>query len=194
MHLHLEPHHQRNLCQEQQGRLRQGGHLVGGASPETGGLSPAHVPPTERRGSAVYSNRIPQHTVVTRRAAAEPTGAVTRYRGVRPSNNNNSNNQGALAELFHPSTLHELLQLGIYINMDTPDTAHQLDAKAAAAEPAYTMTNTQPSCLGGGKYNLIPNNFKETMDLPQAARWKKALDNVVASLEKHSAFELLLII
>ena len=34
--------------------------------------------------------------------------------------------------------------------MDTPDTAHQLDAEVVVAGVAHTMANTQPSCSGGG--------------------------------------------
>ena len=78
--------------------------------------------------------KIHQPNVVTRRAVAEMTGAVTRYRGVRPNNDNSKNNHAALAELFQPSTLHKLGQLGLYTNTDTPDTAHQLDVEAVAAE------------------------------------------------------------
>ena len=74
--------------------------------------------------------------------------------------------------------------------MDTPDTAHQLDAQAVVAEVAYTMTNTQPSCSGGGESDRILNTFKEAMDLPQAARSKEALDKDIASLENHVAFGL----
>ena len=65
---------------------------------------------------------------VTRRAAAELTGAVTRYRGIRPNKNNtlddnniNNKNLAALAECFQRITLHKLRQLGIYTNTDTPD-------------------------------------------------------------------------
>ena len=85
--------------------------------------------------------------------AAELTGVVTHYRGVRPNNNNDNNdnnNHAALADRFYPSTLHKLRQLGLYTNTDTPDTAHQLDAEAVTAEVAYTMTNTQPSCSASG--------------------------------------------
>ena len=63
--------------------------------------------------------------------------------------------------------------------MDTPDTAHQLDAEVVVAEVAYTMTNTQPSCSGGGESDRTLNTFKEAMDtrrfrpgyrLPQSPR------------------------
>ena len=73
-------------------------------------------------------------------------------------------------EFFHSSTLHKLQQLGLYTNMDTPDTAHQLDAEVVFVEVAYTMTNTQPSCWVGGEMDRIPNTFKEVTNLPQAAR------------------------
>ena len=92
------------------------------------------MPATSRRVAAIRNNRAHRPNVVTRRAAAELTGAATRYKGVRPNNNNNdnnninNNNHAALAELFQPSTLHKLRQLGLYTNTDTPDTAHQLDA------------------------------------------------------------------
>ena len=100
------------------------------------------------------NNRVHRPNVVTRRAAAELTGAATRYRGVRPNNNNdnnniNNNNHVALAELLQPSTLDKLRQLGLCTNTDMLDTAHQLDTEAVAAEVTYTMTNTQPSCSGG---------------------------------------------
>ena len=120
----------------------------GGALQETEGLSPAPMPATSRRGAAMRNSRVHGPNVVTRRATAELTGAATRYEGVRPNKNNNdnkninNNNHAALAELFQPSTLHKLRQLGLYTNTDTPDTAHQLDAEAVAAEVAYTMTNT----------------------------------------------------
>ena len=74
--------------------------------------------------------------------------------------------------------------------MDTPDTAHQLDAEVVDAEVAYTMTNTQPSCSGGGESGRILNTFKEAMDLPQAARLKEALNEDIASLENHVVFGL----
>ena len=142
------------------------------------------------------NNRVHRPNIVTRRAAAERTGAATRYRGVRPNNNNNdnnnthNNNHAALAELFQPSTLHKLRQLGIYTNTDPPNTAHQLDVEAVAAEVAYTMTNTQPSCSGGGESDRVPSTFKEAMGLPQAGRWKTASDKEIASLEKQGVFDL----
>ena len=105
------------------------------------------------------NNRIRRPSVVTRRAAAELTGAVTRYREVLPNNNNHA----ALAELFQSSMLHKLRQLGRYTNRDTQDTAHQLDAEAIPAEVAYTRTNTQPSCSGGGESVRIPNAFMKAM-------------------------------
>ena len=74
--------------------------------------------------------------------------------------------------------------------MDTPDTAHQLDAEVVVAEDAYTMTNTQLSCSGGGESDRILNTFKEPMDPPQAARLKEALDKDIASLENHVVFGL----
>ena len=60
----------------------------GGASQGTEGLSPAPLPATSRRGAAMPNNRVHRTDVVTRRAAAELTGAATRYRGVRPNINN----------------------------------------------------------------------------------------------------------
>ena len=87
------------------------------ASSETARPSPAPVPATARTGAAICNNRIHRPNVVTRRAAAELTGAVTRYRGVRLNNNN----YAALAECFQPSTLHKLRQLDISTNTDTPD-------------------------------------------------------------------------
>ena len=142
------------------------------------------------------NNRVYRTNVVTRRAAAELTGAATRYRGVRPNINNNdnnninNNNHAALAELFQPSTLHKLRQLGLYTNTDTPDTAHHLDAEAVAAEVAYTITNTRLCCSGGRESDRVPSTFKEAMGLPQAARWKTESDKEVASLEKHGVFDL----
>ena len=134
------------------------------------------------------NNRIPWPNVVTRRAAVEPTGAVTCYRGVRSNNNNNSH--AALAERFQSITLHELQQLGLYTNTDTPNTAHQLDVEAVAAEVDYTTTNTQLSCSGGGESDRIPNTFKEAMDLPQVARWKAAAGKKIATLKKPDVFQL----
>ena len=146
----------------------------GRASPETARPLLAPVPATATRGAAMRDNTIYRPNVVTRRAAAEVTGAVTRHRGVRPNINNN--NHAALAERFQPYTLHKLRRRDIYTNTDTSDTAHQLDAEAVPAEVAYTRTNTQPSCLGGGESDRVPNNFKEAVGLPQAAHWKTSSD------------------
>ena len=138
----------------------------GRASQETGGLSPGPMPATSRRGTAMRNNRIDRPNVVTRRAATELTGAVTRYRGVGPNNNsnddnntNNNNNHAALVELFQPSTLHKLRQLGLDTNTDTLDTAHQRDAVAVAAEATCTMTNTQPSCSGKEESDRVTSTF-----------------------------------
>ena len=86
------------------------------------------MPATSRTGAAICNNRIYRPSVVTRRAAAELTGAVTRNKGVRPNKNNNDdddnindNNHATLTERFQPSTLHKLRQLGIYTLTDTPD-------------------------------------------------------------------------
>ena len=177
------------------------------ASPVTARPSPAPVPATARTGAAIRHNRIHRPNVVTRRAAAELTGTVTRYRGVRPKKNNNdddsninNNNHEALAECFQPSTLHKLRQPGLYNNTDTPDdkninnnnhaalaerfqpgalhklrqlfrytntdtpnTAHQLDAEAVSGNVAYTRTNTQMSCSGGGESDRVPSIFKKGM-------------------------------
>ena len=116
--------------------------LLGGASTPSGGRasfetvrpSPALVPATATRGAAMRDNKIHRPNVVTRCAAAEVTGAVTRYRGVHPNINNN--NHAALAERFQPSTLHKLRRLNIYTNTDTADTAHQLDAETVPVEVA----------------------------------------------------------
>ena len=117
--------------------------LSGGASPKTGGRSPARMPATARREAAMHDNRIHLPNVVTRGAAAELTGEVTRYRGERPNNNNNdNNNHAALPERFQPSTLHKLRKLDLCINTDSPGPAHQLDAGVVAAEVAYTRTNS----------------------------------------------------
>ena len=87
-------------------------------------------------------NRVRQRNVVTRRAAAELTGAATCYRGVRPNNNSiNNNNHAALAECFQPSTLHKVRQLGIYTITDTDGNDINNNNHAALAE------SFQPSTL-----------------------------------------------
>ena len=208
------------------------------ASPKIARPLPAPVSATARTGKAIRNNRIHRPNVVTRRAAAVLTGAVTLYRGVRPNKNNNddninnnnhaalaecpqsnalhklrqlglstntdtpddnninNNNNAALAERFEPSTLHKLRQIGLYTNTntlddninnnnhaalaerfqastlhkmrqlsrctntDTPYTAHQLDAEAVPAEVAYTRTNTQRSCSGGGRIGPCPKHLQ----------------------------------
>ena len=86
------------------------------------------MPATARTGAAKRNSRIHRPNVVTRRTAAELTGAVTRYRGVRSIKNNNddddnikNNNHAALPERFQPSMLYKLRQLGIYTITNTPD-------------------------------------------------------------------------
>ena len=113
----------------------------GRASPETGERLRAPVPDTARRRTALRNKRIPRPNAVTRRVATEPTGAVTRYRDVHPHNNDN-NNHAALVEIFQPSTLYKLRQLGLYTNTDNPDIAHQIDDGTVATEVAHSMTNT----------------------------------------------------
>ena len=87
--------------------------LSGGASPPSGGgaslkiegLLPAPVPATARRGAPMRNNRVHRPNVATRRATAELTGAITRYRAVRSNNNNdddnniNNSNHATLAEI-----------------------------------------------------------------------------------------------
>ena len=118
------------------------------ASPKTVRPSPAPVPATARTGAAIRNNRVHRPNVVTRRAAAELTGAVTRYKGVRPNRNNNddddniNNNHATLAERFQPSTLHKLLQLGFYAKKITPD-----DNNIYNNNPAALAERFQPSTL-----------------------------------------------
>ena len=118
-------------------------------SPETARPSPALVPATARTGAAICNNRIHRSSIVTRRAAAELTGAVTRYRGVRPNKNNNdddnniiNNNNAALAECFQPSTLHKLRQLRLSTNTDTPDDNNINNKNLAALAECF-----QPSTV-----------------------------------------------
>ena len=116
------------------------------------------------KGTAMPNSRIHRPNVVTRRATAEPTGVVIRYRGVRPNNNNNNNNNknnnAALVEPFQRSTLHKLRQLDLYTNTETPNIAHQLDTEAVAVEVTYTMTNTKPSCSGAGESDRVPKHLQ----------------------------------
>ena len=107
------------------------------------------MPATSKRGAAISSNRVHRPNVVTRRAAVEQTGAVTRYRGVRPNKNNtpddniiNNKNLAALAECFQPNTLHKLQQLGIYTITDTPDDSDMNNNNHAALAERF-----QPSTL-----------------------------------------------
>ena len=131
------------LLGEVRERLSGGASTPSGvrASPETARPSPAPVPAPARTGAVIRNNRIHRPQAVTRRAATELTGAVTRYRGVRPNNINN-NNHAAWAERFQSSTLHKLRQLGRYTNTGSRDTAYQLDTEAVPAKAAYTRTNT----------------------------------------------------
>ena len=124
--------------------------LSGGrASPETARPSPALVPATARTGAAIRNNRVHRLNVVTQRAAAELTDAVTRYKGVRPNKNNNddddninSNNHAVLAECFQPSTLHKLRQLGFYAKKVMPDDNNIYNNNHAALAERF-----QPSTL-----------------------------------------------
>ena len=119
--------HKRNLCPVRYGKLGQGEHERL-CHEEHERRVEGERRPKQRDLRRLRNNRIHRPNVVTRCAAAELTGAVTRYRGVPPNNkknnddnNINSNNHAGLAECFQPSTLHKLRQPGIYTNMDTPD-------------------------------------------------------------------------
>ena len=121
----------------------------GRASPEAARPSPALVPATATTGAAIRNNRIHRLNVVTRRTAAELTGAVTRYKGVRPNKSNNddddninNNNHAALAECFQPSTLHKLRQLGFYAKKVTLDDNNIYNNNHAALAERF-----QPSTL-----------------------------------------------
>ena len=134
LHLRMEPHSPQNLCLEQQENLLCQREYHRREEGERFRRPPCWL---QQEGGRYQTNRIHRSNAVTQRAAAELTGAVTRYRGVRPNNNNN---HAALMEPFEPSTLHKLRQLGLCTSTDTPNTAHQLDAEAVAAEVAYTMS------------------------------------------------------
>ena len=121
----------------------------GRSSTKTAQPSPAPVSATARRGATMRNNRIHRPNIITRRAAVELTGAVTRYRGVRPNKNNNNdenninnNNHTALAERFQSSTLHKLRQLGIYANTGTPDDNNVINNNHMALAERF-----QPSTL-----------------------------------------------
>ena len=72
----------------------------------------------------------------------------------------------------------------------TEDIAHQAKNGSFNVEYAYVATNTLGSFSGGENKEQIPNTFKEAMTLPQGARCKVASDKEIASLEKHSVYEL----
>ena len=74
----------------------------GGASPEMEKVFQVPIRTIAKRGTAMRNNRIPQLNIVTRRAAAEPTGAVTRYRRIRSNNNNNTNTGGWSTAVLDP--------------------------------------------------------------------------------------------
>ena len=129
----------------------------GGVSQETEGLSPVPMP-------TLRNNRIHRPSVVTRRAAAELTGAVTRYKEVRRNKNNDddniiNNNHAALAERFQPSTLHKLRQLGIYTITDTPDDNDiNNNNHAALAERFQPSTLHKLRQLGFYAKNVTPDD------------------------------------
>ena len=124
--------------------------------------------------SFLRNKRIYRPNVVTRRAAAELTDAVSRYRGVCTNKNNNNddnninnNNHAALAECFQPSTLHKLRQPGLYTNTDTPDDydINNNNNHAALAEPFLPNTLHKPRQLNiytntdtPGDINIYNNN------------------------------------
>ena len=151
------------------------------ASPETSRPSPAPVPATARTEAAIHYNRIHRANVVTRRAAAELTGVVTRYRVARPhknnnddNNNNNNNIQAALAECFQPSTLHKLQQLRISTNTDTPDdnniNNNNHAALAECFQPSTLHTLRQPgrytNTVTPDNNNINNNNHAVLTDVP----------------------------
>ena len=72
-------------------------------------------------------------------------------------------------------------KLGSHANLDI---AHHLGDTFSTGK-AYATTNTQRSFSAKEQKEKILNIFKETMGLPQAARWKAASDREVVSLEKH---------
>ena len=154
------------------------------ASLKTAQPSPAPVPATAKTGDAIRNNRIHRPNVVTRRAAAELTGAVTRYRGVRPNEDNNdnddninNNNHAALAERFQPSTLHKLRQLGIYTITDTPgDDEINNNNHAALAERFQPSTLHKLRQLGFYVKTVTPddNNIYNNNHATLAERFQQS--------------------
>ena len=135
------------------------------ASPEAARPSPAPVSVTARTGAAIRNNKIHRPNVVTLRAVAELTGAVTRYKGVRSNKSNNddddninNNNLAALAERFQPSTLHKLRQLGIYTITVTPDDNDINNNHAALVERFQPSTLHKLRQLGFYAKKVTPDD------------------------------------
>ena len=170
-----------------------------GASPA--GISPGGVkpkgssPPLAPTPSSATPRATNGHTnrdtvgvtpaVTSSRAASRlPVPVATRYGGGR------NNNRAALAELFESGTLQRLSELELGQSCFAEDITHQAENVSFNVEYVYVAINALASFSGGGNNGQIPNNFKEAMTLPQAARWKVAPDKEIASLAKHGVYEL----
>ena len=91
---------------------------------------------------------------------------------------------------FEAGKLQRLSKIELELPCYTEDIAHLVEKGSFNVEYAYVATNALGSFWGGQDKKQIPNTFKEAMTLSQAARWKVASDNEIASLEKHGVYEL----
>ena len=93
--------------------------------------------------------------------------------------------QSTFGGAFEAGTLQRLSKIELELPCYTEDIAHLVEKASFNVENAYVATNALGSFWGGQDKKHIPNTFKEAMTLSQAARWKVASDNEIASLEKH---------
>ena len=166
-------------------------------SPETVRPSSTPVPATARTGAAIRNNMIHRPSIITRRAAAELTGAVTRYRGVRPNKNNNdddnninNNNHAAMSECFQPSMLHKLRQLSLSTNTDTPDDNNinnkNLAALAGFFQPSTVRKLRQPA-LYTNMDTLDGNDINNNNHAALAERFQPSTLHKVRQLGRYTS-------
>ena len=95
-----------------------------------------------------------------------------------------------MAEFFEADTLQRLSELELGPPCYTGDIAHQVENASFNVEYAYVATNALGSFSRRENKEQIANTFKKAMTLPQAAHWKVASDEEIASLEKNGVYEL----
>ena len=81
---------------------------------------------------------------------------------------------------FNDRQLNEPRRLGLFANTVGPDCLHSQEIVSFVDYALITGNPTQQGLPDGDEAIVVPNTYKEAMDLPQAQEWRKAMDKELA--------------